>query len=111
MQTLEAKADEVQARVRQATALAATAETLERLGREAAVLVHRTAEQRRQMAHISERAAGKTLDAAINEVLDAEGKLDEAETARDKLVERRKQAADEIALVCALATLPCLLLH
>ena len=99
LQKLEAEAAEHQTRVRQATALAATAETLERLGRETAALLRRAADQRQQMAHLSGGAAGKTLDDVINEVLDAEGKLDEAETARDKLVERRKHAADEIALV------------
>ena len=101
LQTLEAKAAEPLARVRQATALTATAETLERLGREAAALLRRAADQRQQMAHLSS-AAGKSLDDAINEVLDAEGKLDEAETAREKLVDRRNRAADEIALVRSL---------
>jgi len=99
LQTLEAKAAELQARVRQAAALASTADTLERLGREAAALLRRAADQRQQMAHLSGGAAGKTLDDVIAEVLDAEGKLDEAESARDKFVDRRKNAADEIVLV------------
>ena len=102
LQTLEAEAVEHQIRVRRATALAATAETLERLGREASALHRRAADQRQQMAHLSGGAAVKTLDDAIREVLDAEGELDEAETSRDKLVERLKHAADELALVRAL---------
>ena len=93
--------------MRQAAALTATAETLERLVREANALRRRATDQRQQMAHLSAGAAGKTLDDAISEVLDAEGKVDEAETARDKLIERQKHAAEEIALVCLLVPNSC----
>jgi DNA repair protein RAD50 len=55
------------------------------------------------MAHLSAGASGKTLDDAINQVLEAEGDIDEAEAKRDKLADRLKQGADEIALVRARA--------
>lgn len=63
------------------------------------------------MAHLSADASGKTLDDAINQVLEAEGDIDEAEAKRDKFVDRQKQGADEIALVRERAVASLFALH
>ena len=91
----EKSMEEQQARIRQAKELSADAETLDRLGREAAVLQTRAAEQGRQMSHLS--GASKSLDALCDEVLDLEGNLQEHEAKRQTVVTKQQHALQDVA--------------